>query len=107
MPVAVGIEDSHVSFPKPYLRVPLGVLLDEPDAVIRNGGKKGDVVLFGHGMVYRDIVFVLHSFHGHAVSVVRRFRFECGQCDAAAAYHRFAGAGYDIAAKRADIQLAA
>ena len=59
-----------------------------------------------HGVVHRDVIFVLHGLHADGVRRVRRFRFQLWQGEAAATDHRRAHGADRVAADRADVKAA-
>ena len=63
-------------------------------------------MLLGHGMVNRDELLILHTFHCNCVVVLGFFRFQGRQSHTAAADHRISGAVNHISADGADIELA-
>lgn len=105
--IAVEIQIPALLEPEPAGGGTLRIQLDQLEPVRCHIGQKGDVVGLGHGVVDGHILFILHRLHGDGVGVVRFFRFQRGQGNAAAADHRFAGGVNHIAADGADVESGA
>lgn len=61
-------------------------------------------MLFRHGVIEGNEIFVVDDFRADAVTRRRVFRFQCRKGNAAAAVRSFPGSENDIAADRADIE---
>lgn len=86
--------------------VSFGIELDALKAAAGAVGDEGNVVVFRHGVVDGNVVFVFDVLDGGGVGVVGRFRLQRRQGDAAAGNHGGAHGLENIAADGADIELA-
>ena len=104
--VTVVIEVSHTTQLQSCFSVSLGIEFYHLQPVSGDECHEGDKMFLGHGMVDRDKMFILHSFNGNGVAVIRVFCFQRGQGNTAAADKGISGAVDFITANRTDIELA-
>ena len=105
MLIAIVIDRSYTPQLQPGFRVSFRVELHQLNPVGGHKGDEGDEVLFGHGVMNGDKVFIFHIFDGEQVVIVCHFCFQRGKGNAAAADQSASGAVDDVAADRADIKL--
>lgn len=105
--VAVRIELAGAAAQEAALRLLLRVELQNLHAVGRDIREEGDEVLARHGMVQAEIVLVFHTFRAQRMRVVRRFRLQRRQPDAAAAEAPLSAGAEHVAAHGADVKPAA
>lgn len=86
--------------------VSFGIELDALKAAAGAVGNEGNVVVFCHGVIDGNVVFVFDMLDCGGVGVVGRFRLERRQGDAAAGNHGRAHGLKNVAADWADIELA-
>ena len=108
MVVAVPVEPAvaAAATKKAGFGVAFGIELDGFKAAAGAVGDEGNVVLLGHGVINSDVILVLDVLNAGGVDVIRRFRLERRQGDAAAGNHGRAHGLENIAADWADIELA-
>lgn len=106
--VAVPVEPAMAAAAtkKAGFGVSFGIELDALKAAAGAIGDEGNVVVFCHGVIDGNIVFVFDVLDCGGVGVVGRFGFQRRQGDAAAGNHGWAHGLKNIAADGADIELA-
>lgn len=106
--VAVPVEPAMAAAAtkKAGFGVSFGVELDALKAAAGAVGDEGNVVVFCHGVIDGNVVFIFDVLDCGGVGVVGRFRFQRRQGDAAAGHHGWAHGLKNIAADWADIELA-
>lgn len=106
--VAVPIEPAvaAAATEKACFGVAFGIELDGFKAAAGAVGDEGNVVLLGHGVINGDVILVLDVLDAGGVGVIRRFRLERRQGDAAAGNHGRAHGLEHVAADGADVKLA-
>lgn len=106
--VAVPVEPAMAAAAtkKAGFGVAFGVELDALKAAAGAIGDEGHVVLLGHGVINGDVILVLDVLDAGGVGVIRRFRLQRRQGDAAAGNHGWAHGLKNIAADGADVKLA-
>lgn len=106
--VAVPVEPAMAAAAtkKAGFGVAFGIELDALKAAAGAVGDEGNVVLLGHGVINGDVILVLDVLDAGGVGVIRRFRLERWQGDAATGHHGRAHGLKNIAADWADIELA-
>lgn len=80
--------------------------LDALKAAAGAVGDEGNVVVFCHGVIDGNVVFIFDVLDCGGVGVVGRFRFQRRQGDAAAGNHGWAHGLKNVAADGANIELA-
>lgn len=108
MVVAVPIEPAvaAAATKKAGFGVSFGIELDALKAAAGAVGNEGNVVVFCHGVIDGNVVFVFDVLDCGGVGVVGRFRLERWQGDATAGNHGRAHGLKNVAANGADIELA-
>lgn len=86
--------------------VSFGIELDALKAAAGAVGDEGNVVVFCHGVIDGNVVFVFDVLDCGGVGVVGSFRFQRRQGDAAAGHHGWAHGLKNVAADWADVKLA-
>lgn len=86
--------------------VAFGIELDSFKAAAGAVGNEGNVVVFCHGVIDGNVVFVFDVLDCGGMGVIRRFRLERRQGDAAAGHHGRAHGLKNVAADGADVELA-
>lgn len=106
--VAVPVEPAvaAAATKKAGFGVSFGVELDALKAAAGAVGDEGNVVVFCHGVIDGNVVFVLDVLDAGGVGVIGRFGFQRRQGDAAAGNHGWAHGLKNIAADGANIELA-
>lgn len=106
--VAVPVEPAvaAAATKKAGFGVSFGVELDALKAAAGAVGDEGNVVVFCHGVIDGNVVFVFDVLDCGGVGVVGRFRFQRRQGDAAAGHHGWTHGLKNIAADGADVELA-
>jgi hypothetical protein len=106
--VAVPVEPAvaAAATKKAGFGVSFGIELDALKAAAGAVGDEGNVVVFCHGVIDGNVVFVFDVLDCGGVGVVGRFRFQRRQGDAAAGNHGWAHGLKNIAADGADVELA-
>lgn len=106
--VAVPIEPAvtAAATKKAGFGVAFGIELDTLKAAAGAVGDEGNVVVFCHGVIDGNVVFVFDVLDCGGVGVVGRFRFQRRQGDAAAGHHGWTHGLKNIAANGADVELA-
>lgn len=108
MVVAVPVEPAvaAAATKKAGFGVSFGIELDALKAAAGAVGDEGNVVVFCHWVIDGNIVFVFDMLDCGGVGVIRRFRFQRRQGDAAAGNHGWTHGLKNIAADGADVELA-
>ncbi len=108
MVVAVPVEPAvaATATKKAGFGVSFGVELDALKAAAGAVGDEGNVVVFCHGVIDGNVVFVFDVLDCGGVGVVERFRFQRRQGDAAAGNHGWTHGLKNVAADGADVKLA-
>lgn len=106
--VAVPVEPAMAAAAtkKAGFGVSFGIELDALKAAAGAVGDEGNVVVFCHGVIDGNVVFVFDVLDCGGVGVVGRFRLQRRQGDAAAGNHGWAHGLKNVAADGADIELA-
>lgn len=106
--VAVPIEPAvaAAATEKAGFGVSFGIELDALKAAAGAVGNEGNVVVFCHGVIDGNVVFVFDVLDCGGVGVIRRFRLERRQGDAAAGNHGWAHGLEHVTADGADVELA-
>ena len=106
MMVAASIQMSVAAQEEARLGVLFRIQADDLRAVSAHQREKSNIVLLFHGMVERHIPFRFDTFRMDAMRVILRLGFERRQCHTTAGVRAFADRPDDIAANRADIEMA-
>lgn len=108
MVVAVPVEPAvaAAATEKAGFGVAFGIELDALKAAAGAVGDEGNVVVFCHGVIDGNVVFIFDVLDCGGVGVVGRFRFQRRQGDAAAGNHGWAHGLEHVAADGANIELA-
>lgn len=106
--VAVPVEPAvaAAATKKAGFGVSFGIELDTLKAAAGAVGDEGNVVVFCHGVIDGNVVFVFDVLDCGGVGIVGRFRFQRRQGDAAAGHHGWTHGLKNIAADGADVELA-
>lgn len=108
MVVAVPVEPAvaAAATEKAGFGVAFGIELDALKAAAGAVSDEGNVVVFCHWVIDGNVVFVFDMLDCGGVGVIRRFRFQRRQGDAATGNHGWAHGLKNVAADGANIELA-